>query len=189
MTGLWRLRAAVLALVGALGVHHGRYLFATPEHEHGLAAVHRYLTYLTPIAAALLFLGAVQLAVGVRRGGGTARRPRGRTLWAAATACLLAVFAGQECAETLLAHGHLPTPAELLGAGGWVAVPLALAIGGIVALLLRGAARVARWALGRTRARATRRSPRIAAPAAVVLIPRASVLARRLAGRAPPALS
>jgi hypothetical protein len=36
--GLWRLHASILTLAGVLGVHEGRYLFATPAHEQ--AGVH-----------------------------------------------------------------------------------------------------------------------------------------------------
>ena len=116
--------------------------------------------------------------------------PRARTLWLAATVSLLGVFGAQESAEWLLSHGRLPELADILGAGGWTAVPLAVAAGALIALLLRGAATVLRWALGRRR----RPLGRLAPPAPLVprrprLAAARSVLARRLAGRGPPALS
>jgi hypothetical protein len=189
MSGIWRLRAAVLLLVGSLAVHHGRFLFATPEHEHGLAAVHRYLPYAGALAGCLAFLLVAQLVVWLGRstsGGEVPALPRAGTLWLACTTCLLTVFAGQESVETLLAHGHLPTLVELLGAGGWAAVPLSLAAGGLVALLLRGAAAVVAWAVSRPAHRPRRALPVAQRAPRVVLAPAGSVLARRLAGRGPP---
>jgi hypothetical protein len=189
MSRLWRLRAAVLTLVGALGVHEGRYLFAPPEHEHALADAHAYLGWVVPLAGALLFLAVVQVGVRIGRPEGEGTLPAARALWLGATASLLTVFGAQECAEAFLSHGHLPLLADVLGAGGWVAIPLCIAAGGLVALLLKGAAEVLRRALAR---RAPRRPPvATVCPRAhaAVLVPRASVLARQLAGRAPPALS
>ncbi len=191
MTWPWRLRAAVLTLVGVLGVHHGRFLFATEEHEHELAGVHVYLTWLAPAAGVLLFLAVTQLAAHLGRldHRSAPRLPRARTLWLWSVVTLLGVFCAQECVETLLAHGHLPEVAELLGGGGWTVLPLSVAAGGAIALLLRAAATVVGWVLGR----AARRRRSVARPAlpprAPGLAPRASVLARRLAGRAPPALA
>ena len=111
-------------------------------------------------------------------------------LWLAATGSLLGVFGAQESLETLLSHGHLPGLADLVGAGGWTAVPLAVAAGGLIALLLRGAATVLRWALGRRRRPVVRHAPpALLAPRRPLLAARRSVLARRLAGRGPPAVS
>ena len=192
MTGIWRLRAAVLILVGALAVHHGRDAFATPEHEHELAAAHSYLPWLASASAMLLFLAVVQLATYLgREGAGPGPQlPRARTLWLAATGSLLAVFAAQESLEMLLSHGRLPGLADLLGAGGWTAAPLAAAAGALIALLLRGAATVLRWALGRRRRPVVRQAPlALLAPRWPLLAAARSVLARRLASRGPPALS
>lgn len=66
MTAVWRLRAAILTLVGVLAVHHGRYAFATAEHEHELARAHVYLPWLACAAAVLVFLAVVQLAAYLR---------------------------------------------------------------------------------------------------------------------------
>ena len=192
MTGIWRLRAAALILAGALVLHHGRYAFATPEHEHELSAAHAYLPWLAGASAIVLFLTVVQFAAHIARAGTgpSLELPSGRSLWIAATASLLGVFGAQECAEWFLAHGQLPELADILGAGGWTAVPLAVAASALVALLLRGAATVLQWAQGR------RRRPllRLAPPAPLVprpprLAAARSVLARRLAGRGPPVLS
>jgi hypothetical protein len=189
MSRLWRLRAAVLTLAGALLVHEGRYLFAPPEHEHALAAAHTYLGWLVPTAGALLFLAFAQVAARIGRvRGEDVRLPGVGALWVGAAGCLLSVFLVQECAEGFIAHGELPLLGDILGAGGWVAVPLCAAVGGLVALLLAGAARVLRWAIAR-RSTPRRRLGAVRTRAVVALVPRASVLARRLAGRAPPAVS
>lgn len=191
MTGIWRLRAAVLLLAGTLGVHRGRYLFASADHEHHLSAAHAYLPWLTPLAGVLVFLAAAQLTVGLGRADGErARLPGGRGLWLGSVACLLTVFLAQESLETLFAHGYLPALGELLADGGWTAVPFAAAAGGAVALVLRGAHSVVSWALRR----GSRPAARVAAlpvpppPCPVLGAPRC-VLARRLAGRAPPRAS
>ena len=69
MTGIWRLRAAILILVGALALHHGRYAFATPEHEHEVVAAHAYLPWLAGASAMSLFSAVVQLAAHFGRAG------------------------------------------------------------------------------------------------------------------------
>ena len=48
-------------MVGALAVHQGRYALVPREYDHELAAVHTYLTWLMPVAAALMFLALVHL--------------------------------------------------------------------------------------------------------------------------------
>ena len=191
MTGIWRLRAAVLILVGALALHHGRYAFATPEHAHDVAAAHAYLPWLAGVSAMALFLLLAQIAAHFGRPGTAAglELPRPRTLWLAATVSLLGVFGLQESAEWYLSHGHLPDLADVLGAGGWTAVPLAVGAGALIALLLRGAATVLRWALGRRRRPLVRHAPpALLAPRRPRLAAARSVLACRLAGRGPPAL-
>ena len=192
MSGIWRVRAALLILAGALAVHHGRYALATVEHEHELAAAHGYLPWLAGAATVLLFLAVVQLAVHLGRAGEAPgpELPRPCVLWLAATVCLLGVFGAQESLETFLVHGHPPSPSDILGAGGWSAVPLAVAAGGLIALLLRGAATVLRWALGRRRRPVVRQAPpALLAPRRPLLAASRSVLARRVAGRGPPAVS
>lgn len=191
MSGIWRLRAAVLILVGALAVHHGRYAFASAEREEHLASAHAYLNWLAPVAAVVLFLALVQLGVHVGRGhrGRTGDLPRAPVLWLASTATLLTIFGLQESLEALFSHGHLPAVAEILGDGGWTAIPFALVSGGLVAAMLRGAAKIVRWALTTLRRSARAACPSVLAPRPPALLGPRSVLARRLAGRGPPALS
>jgi hypothetical protein len=82
MTGIWRIRATILTLAGALGVHQGRYLFAPQEHEHELAGVHGYLPWITPALGALVFLAVVQLVARLDRVSPTtySELPRARAL-------------------------------------------------------------------------------------------------------------
>jgi len=142
------------------------------------------------VAAVVTFLAIVHLAARLGRvDGAPPALPRGRALWLSASASLLMVFGAQESLETLLTHGQLPQLAELLAAGGWTAIPFALAAGGAIALLLRGAARVVRWALARTPPQRSRAARAVLTPRSPVLAAPRSVLARRLAGRGPPVLS
>jgi hypothetical protein len=181
----------VLTLVGVLGVHQARFLFAAPEHEHAPAAAHAYLTWLTPVTGVLLFLAVTELAAHIGRldDEGVPRLPRARTLWLSATITLLCVFGAQESLETFFSHGHLPALAEPLGNGGWTVVPFSIVAGGAIGVLLRGAATVVGWVLARRAHTRRGAAPTSSPPRPPALAPRASVLARRLAGRAPPALS
>ena len=193
MSVAWRLRAAILTLIGILAVHQGRYLFAPAEHEHELSTAHSYLVWLAPASAILVLLAVLHLAVhaGRARDADRPQLPGTRTLWPTVTTALLGAFAAQESLELVLSHGHLPELADLLGGGGWTAIPFAVAAGGAIALLLRGAARVVRWVAGRRRRALARQHAPLAHPlprSPVVAVPR-SVLARRLAGRGPPVLS
>jgi len=191
VSAVWRLRAAVLVLAGVLVVHHGRYALAPREHSHALAAVHAYLAWLVPITGALVFVAVMHFAARAcgPKAGTAPRLPRTRTLWVSATACLLSVYGVQEAVEGLFAHGELPGLGALLGNGGFVAIPLAVGVGGILSLLLSGAATVVRWALARRRPRVRRRVVAASLPSSTPQRPRASVLARRLAGRGPPAVA
>ncbi|HYH58014.1 MAG TPA: hypothetical protein VD790_02165 [Thermoleophilaceae bacterium] len=191
MTGIWRLRAAALAVLGVLAVHYGRYAVAPPQHEHQLSTAHGYLTWLGPlsIVLALITLAHLLVVVARTRTGAPPALPSGRILWFVMTVTLLSAFGAQESVETFLTHGRLPELGELLAAGGWAAIPLAAAAAAAIALLLRGAASVVRWALERRRAKARRLLVRPTVPSLPTLAAPRSVLARRLAGRGPPVLS
>ena len=191
MSGTWRLRAAVLTLGGALVVHQGRYAMAPREHDGDLAAAHGYIGWLMPLAAALVFLVALELgaAIAARRALPASPLPSGRALWVTSALTLLAVFGVQETIEMTAAEGRLPAAVELLAHGGWQVAALSVAVGGVLALLLRGAARAVRWALRRGRSAPRRRAVLRAARHRPVLTPSCSVLARNLAGRAPPIAS
>ena len=187
----WRARAGVLLLAGSVAVHQLVYgLAGVQPDEH----VHAYLSWLTPALFGLLVLGLAELALRVARAhGDPAPPPRGRALWPVLSALLLAIFAAQESTETLLAPdgGHVHALNELvLGHGLWTAAPIALLVGAVLALALRGAAAVEAWCLEIVPA-----APRPKAPPArhrprVVVRRRAprDVIGPLLAGRAPPAV-
>lgn len=136
----------MLIALGALGVHDLRYLIAYRGHAGRELALqgHGYLALATPVIAGLVVLAAAAFAS--RLAGAYARGPHGlgaapslSRLWAFAGALLILVFSCQEWIEGQLATGHPAGAAAVFGHGGWIAIPLAIAIGLLIALLLRGA--------------------------------------------------
>jgi len=195
-------RGAALMPAAALLVHQARYELAFgADAPRALAEQgHAYLSSLTPwiVLLAALALGASLGALAQHWAGGgalgradrVAPRLAGVRVWLLASAGLIAVFAGQELLEGCLAGGHAAGVAAVLGAGGWWALPAALAVGGLLTLALRAGAHVeeAVAALAplrlrlRAGARAAARPPRPAEPRLCTRAP----LARAAAGRAPP---
>jgi len=193
---MWGFRLRCFALLGAgvIGLHELRYLIGYGgEAGHALAAQgHGYLDAVTATVALALVAALAVLIAAVVRGAtsAAARRARPwRVRWPAASGALLAVFVTQELLEGALSPGHPAGLAGVAGNGGWIAVPLALAIGAVVAVLLRGAeAVIARFAPSPRRPRL--RPPRIALPRAPLHEPPRAValLAAPGAPRAPPLL-
>ena len=181
------LRVTALVAVAALALHELRYLIGygggTPE---ALASQgHGYLPLVSMLAGALLTMALAQLAGRILRGKDEGEAPGLRFTWVWASVALLVIFVAQESLEGLLSAGHPDGFAAVSAHGGMVAVPLALALGGLVALGLRGASRMVAAAARRVRSlprpRIRSRRPRFAA-----VPPAAGVLALHLAGRAPP---
>lgn len=139
-------RTASLIALGAFAVHQLRYL-AGYGHAAGdelSRQGHDYLGSALPVLAALVLSG---LAAGIVRAalgrGSAASRPAAspesrRARWALLSAAVLIVFAGQETIEGALSAGHPGGLASVLSEGGWTALPFALAVGGLCALLDRG---------------------------------------------------
>jgi hypothetical protein len=189
------LMTAACLLCGVLVVHQLRYVLAFGQHaertlaDHG----HGYLAVLAPLlgsaGALLLARWLARLAAG--RSGVARSAIRWRTLWPAASVAVLALYGSQELLEGALAHGH-PAGLDAIFAGsGWIAVPLALAVGALLALVPR-IARSVESAVG-ARAPWTARNI-IWAPLVVVRsVPSATsaenVLAVHRAGRGPPAIA
>jgi hypothetical protein len=179
------LRAGALLAAGSLAVHELRYL-AGYGGESAVSG-HGYLAWLAPLVAlALAAACGVWLA---RIGRHDARRAPALT-WLGASASLLLTYVVQETAEGLTAAGH----PGLLAHGGWLAAPIALAVGGLVALGLRGARAADRAAAAAARPWSPLTARAVAPPvffrlAAAPVAPRPRVLARRLAGRGPPLAS
>jgi hypothetical protein len=183
----------------ALVVHQLRYklAFGAGSSEALAAQGHAYLGSLVPwvVLLATMSLGAslglLAQRWAARAGGGSARVSFVR-VWVAVALGLFAIYAGQELLEGTFASGHLAGVAAVFGAGGWWAVPLALVVGGVLALALRGVALAekaidaAHFSLrfGRLRGGAA-----LVRPAAFVARPRVALLAGTAAGRAPPSAS
>jgi hypothetical protein len=185
-------RLAGVIAPAALVLHELRYLIGFGHHAHEALAErgHAYLPLAGGVAGLMLALAAAQLIVALDRARRTARaeEPPGLVqVWIVLAVALLGVYTGQELLEAALTAGRDVSAAAVLADGGWSALPLALAIGALAALLVHGAGRrvalVARCARPRP-ARPTPLNPR--RRVAPVLTP-TSVIARHLAGRAPPA--
>jgi hypothetical protein len=181
---------AALMGAGTYAVHQLRYALSYDGgagHADSLSG-HAYLGALGPVLAGLLLL-ALAAALGRVARGTADSAPRLRRLWAGASGSLLAVYCAQETVERLLGGGHAGGVPGMFAHGGWVAVPLALAVGLAIALLMRGAAA----ATALVAARAPWRPPAPAAPLHFLLppwAPRTSLApARHLAARGPPAVS
>jgi hypothetical protein len=187
--GPFVLRAVALLSAGMFAVHDLRYRLGSGHGDHALEHAHGYLSAIGPVVALLVLAAAAHLLHLAARGHGAAQRRRSTAkLWALSAAALLAAFGAQELIEGALAHGHPEGLPAIFGAGGWIAVPLALAIGGLVALLLRGADEVLR-AASRSRialARLLLVAGDVSAPHAQAFVAPPAPLAGRGAGRAPP---
>lgn len=182
--------------LGALAVHQLRYQVAFGEHAHEELAEqgHGYLGSVTPVlglvAAAALGMFLRRLVLAWRSGEADEdRRVRALALWPAVSFGLVAIFVGQELLEGLLASGHPGGLHGVFGHGGWMAVPNAIAFGGLIALAIGGARRAVRFVASRSPQRrrigGSDPAPARLAPARVDL-PRVAPLATASAGRAPP---
>ncbi|MEA2442274.1 MAG: hypothetical protein QOH76_3698 [Thermoleophilaceae bacterium] len=175
---------AALMGAGAFGVHQLRFAITYEDGQalngHG---------YLAPVGAVLvgLLLYAFASCLARLARGVAEEAPRFRRLWAGASASLVTVYCVQESLEGLLTSGH---SVAMFQHGGWVSVPLALAVGMAIALVMRGAVAASEVA-------AVARGPRVgtatAAPCEAVLPPwtvrRSGTIVRRLASRGPPSAS
>jgi hypothetical protein len=185
----WPFMGALLS-AGAFGVHQLRYAIAFGGDAKSAlgASGHAYLTLVEPLIGLSLAFALAHLVWRISGGGRRLRlnRPRLAALFAVA---LLVVYTGQELLEGELAAGHAQGLAGVFGAGGWVAVPLAVTLGALLSLAVRLADAAADAAVLRGTLmlrRITLDSTWSAAgplPAATT-----SPLERHLAGRAPPAV-
>jgi hypothetical protein len=175
------LRPVAALATGALALHELRYRLAgaSPAAD----GAHAYLPGAEALVLVLLVVAGGAWLRAMARGDARDERPpsfaRG---WLRAGAALLAVHLGQEATEALVATGGV---VGALG-GAWTAVPLALALGGLVALVLRGADSAVRAA----RRRGSLAHP-ASVPSAACLVPSPdapvrTVLSPGRAGRAPP---
>jgi hypothetical protein len=189
-----RLRAAALMPAAVLTVHQLRYQLAFGGHTDAKLASegHAYLGTLTPLAAMLLAIGAgvfIAALARARRDGETGEGGRPFVfVWVLTAATLLGIYALQELAEGMLVSGHPGGFHGVFGDGGLWAVPLAVALGAVVALALRVADVAKCWVASladEPEAPAPAR-PRRAPRPAPVFMPAPAPLALAAAGRAPP---
>lgn len=193
MRGKWGIRGAALLAVGALSLHELRYWVVDGTlamSGHG----HSYMPLAVGLVAVLLVLACVSFGrtlVLARRGiEDTGHPPPFRVLWSLLSAALLGVFFLQEWIEGWITPGHPTGLGHVAGHIGWVGVGFALAIGAVIALLVRGADSTARAIARRHCASKQRRiAPAGTPPLTSFFAPRLDVLAGNLAGRAPPLTS
>ena len=194
-----RWRGAALLPVAVLTVHQLRYVLAFGSHyERELSSRgDSYIGWLTPACVLLLalVLGALVGRVAEAWRTGVAGRPQRltwRALWCALTLTLVVCFCVQEWLEILLEPSHAGTLTGIFAAGGWTALPAAVAVAALLVTLVRGAqvafAAIARWSRGRRR---RLRGGAIARPRGRCLRTTAPItpLARCCAGRAPPLMA
>ena len=127
--------AAILAL-GAFALHQLRYLIAPGASSSTALSSHGYMTELMAPIAVLVLAAAVATLIRGTEGARPERAPLGRRIAVFAVA-LLAIYLGQESVEALLGADRLADLPAMLAAGGWVALPLALTLGSLGALLAR----------------------------------------------------
>jgi hypothetical protein len=177
-----RLRRAALLSSGAWAVHELRFALA-PVHG-GDGPGHSYLHAALPLLTALLALAVAGFAarLAAPRAGEAPRRLRSD--WLTSAVVLLGAFTAQEGIESALSpHG------AIFAAGGWLALPLALVVGLLVALCLRGACAAVTAAASRpSRLRPPAPAGAVLAFPLPALRPRSSAPPRHLAARPPPGL-
>ena len=187
-------RAGGLLGFGALALHQLRYALAFGDgagaelHHEGHAYLAEAAPILVAVGVATVIAASLAGAAGAGRGGPRSW-PRRTLLYAAA---LLAVFSAQELTEGALSAGHPDGIDGLVGHGGWLAVPLALLLGGLAALLARLLDRVEDEIGADARHRPAFAEAPLPAPLPVTASARAPMaalgLAFGLARRPPPAL-
>jgi hypothetical protein len=130
-------RLAALLALGAFALHQLRYLIAFGGSSSAELAQegHRYMSDLLPPLAVLALAAAVATLIRGTEGSSSVHAPLARRV-AVFAGALLAIFLAQESLEGLIA-GHPMGPGAVLAHGGWLALPLAVAIGGLAALLAR----------------------------------------------------
>ena len=184
-----RARLAAILALGAFAVHQLRYLiaFGSSSSEELARQGHGYMAAWLPILGVFTISALLGTLIRGRFGARLAKASLSRRA-AIFAAALLAIFVTQESLEGVLAAGHPAGVAAVLGYDGWLAIPLAAAVGFVAALLARALEQV-EIAIGARRTipvlpRAQRKAGSARATAAV---PRTlDALAFGLARRPPP---
>ena len=177
-------RLASILAIGAFALHQLRYLITSGASSTDHSA-HGYMTDLMAPIAVLILAGALATLIRGTEAAAPSRSPLGRRI-ALFAGALLAIYLSQETLEAVLT-GHAALADTMLG-GGWLALPLALAIGALCALFAGVLERVER-AIAIVHAQLVRsRPPAVrgkALPAHGLRLP-SSPLAFGLARRPPP---
>jgi len=188
------LRWSALLGAGALVVHELQYRvsFGAGAEAALIAHGHAYLSWALALVSVLTALAAVRLLAevgGARRGRPASARRAPASLWHRwiwSSAALATIYLLQESLEGLLAAGH-PGVVHAVGSHyGWLALLVAVALGALIACLMRGADAIVALARRAGGARRPRAGRMISRPRARLRARRLDVLASHLAGRAPP---
>ena len=134
MRTVHRVRLASILAVGAFALHQLRYLIAAGGTS--AAEGHQYMSDLLPPLAVLVLAAILATLLRGTEGASPSRAPLARRI-AVFAGALLAIYVGQELLEGLMSGGHSAGLTALLANSGWIALPLALAIGALAALLAR----------------------------------------------------
>ncbi|HEX4008431.1 MAG TPA: hypothetical protein VHX62_00400 [Solirubrobacteraceae bacterium] len=189
------LAQAALLPPAALAVHELRYILAFGPRA-GLELQrqgHSYLHSVVPwiVLVAALVVGGFLRALGRAFSGQTSASRLTISLaglWLICTGSLVAIYAGQELLEGVLAAGHPGGLVGVFGYGGWWAIPAAACVGLVLATVFHGAP----WVLTEVAQRHARSRPAVRrrpAPAPRPLrfaVPAPAPLAAGWSGRGPP---
>jgi hypothetical protein len=131
--------SAALLVLGALVLHQLRYLLAYGGNAGAelQRQGHAYLDLIAPLliaAAVAMLIASVVMPALLRFATALTRDVSSTERAAGYAAALLAVYVAQELAEGALAGGHPDGVVGVLGASGWLAMPLAMALGALAAL-------------------------------------------------------
>jgi hypothetical protein len=130
-------RLAALLALGAFALHQLRYLIAGAPSAGELGEPgHGYMADLLAPLAVLFLAAALATLIRGTEVAPPVRAPLARRI-AVFAAALFAIYAGQESLEGILAAGHSFGVATLLADGAWIALPLALGIGALAAVVAR----------------------------------------------------
>jgi len=183
-------RLASILAVGAFGLHQLRYLIFSGASSSAAHPSHGYMTELMAPIAVLVLAAALATLIRGTEGAAPERAPLARRI-ALFAGALLAIYFGQELLEAALTAAHPGLIDSIFATGGWVAVPLAIVIGSLSALLASALERV-ELAIAvvharrrRSRAPAVRGRALAAAGLRLACSPLAFGLARRPPPRAP----
>jgi hypothetical protein len=184
-----RVRLAAILALGAFALHQLRYLIAFGGSSSAELARqgHGYMADALPILGVFALSALLGTLLRGRYGARMVRASLLQRAWIFALG-LLAIFVTQESLEGMIAAGHPGGIAAVLASGGWLAIPLALALGAVAAVLARALEGIEVAIAARHRTHVLPRAPRVRGSARMgrSLARPLSPLAFGLARRPPP---